>query len=95
MSAPDPVVAALAGLLFPVVREAVIVAFAEHAESQPLAPSLLTNDQLAQALQISRSSLYRLVDAGMPRLMVLDSPRYRLPDVLAWLDSQQGVRRAG
>lgn len=98
--AMDPLSAALAAALRPVVAEAVRDALAEHAAgaAEPgggaaAAPALLTNAQLAAALQISRASLHRLRDQGLPTVMVLDSPRYDLQQVRAWLDHRTREQR--
>lgn len=73
------------------VAEAVTEALAEHEPAEP--PALLTTDQLRLALQVSRSTLYLLRERGMPTTYVLDSPRFQLAEVLAWLASNSAQLR--
>lgn len=85
--ASDPLQDALAGVLTPIVRNAVAEALetqqAPHA-AEP-APALLTAVQLCNQLQVSKQTLNRLVQLGLPRVFVLESPRYDLGEVIAWL----------
>ena len=43
---------------------------------------LLTVDQLAEALNVSRKTVYRLIDSGLPHYRVGAHVRFRLPEVL-------------
>lgn len=90
---PDPLTAALASMLRPLVRQAVAEALAEHEHGAAPIPALLTVDQVCASLQISRASLHRLRLEGLPVVMVLDSPRFRLDDVLQWLDQRTRQRQ--
>lgn len=49
-------------------------------------PSMLTLQQLSERLQISRSTLYRHMHAGMlpPALRIGRQVRFRIADVEAW-----------
>jgi hypothetical protein len=86
---------ALAQALSVVIREAVFDAFTElmdgSAQGKP-PPLLLDRAGLAEALNTSPATVSRLVTEGMPRIMLLDSPRYRLDDVLAWLEQRTRER---
>lgn len=68
------------------VKEAVAEALAEVVPArQPAAPALLTSDELAQSLKVSRSKLDELVRAGLPFVKVGSTRRYELAEVLNWL----------
>jgi excisionase family DNA binding protein len=84
---PDPLATALAQVLEPIVRRAVADALADQQPSEPL-PALLTVDQLCTQLGVSRTTLHRLRAEGLPCIMIGDSPRGSLPDVLAWLKAR-------
>lgn len=101
MPAPMPAAraatAALAEALSTIIREAVFDAFAELMDGSRQAkpgPVLLTRAELAAALNTSPATVSRLVAEGVPRIMLLDSPRYRLADVLAWLEARTAERRS-
>lgn len=83
----DPLTAALETVLGPIVRTAVAEAMEDHDRPQAQ-PELLTAVQLCEKLQISRNTLGRLQHEGLPRVMVLDAPRYDLDDVMAWLKAR-------
>lgn len=51
-------------------------------------PALLTRKQAARALQVHPATLDRLRAQGLPTVMVCDSPRFELVEVLAWLKEQ-------
>lgn len=51
-------------------------------------PGALTQEQLGGALQISRSTVHRLLKNGMPYYLVLGSKRFDLTEVKAWLKTQ-------
>ncbi len=52
---------------------------------------LLTIDQLAESLNLSAKTVYRLTkDQGLPAIRFGRSVRYRLPDVENWLKSGAG-----
>jgi len=81
----DPISSAIAAALEPVIRAAVRAELAEVQSAEP-APALLTCDELCVQLRCSRSLLGKLRTEGMPELRLCDSPRFRLADVLAWLE---------
>ena len=56
--------------------------------------AFLTIDQLAAELQVSRSTIHRLVHAGLPRQKVGRSVRFRMDRVVAYLDKVSSGRRA-
>ena len=55
-------------------------------------PVLLTQDQLAQALGCSTRTVFTLRERGCPHLLLLESPRFLLPDVLRWIDNMTKLR---
>jgi len=52
-------------------------------------PALLSPAALAETLGITRATVYNLMARGMPSLKVGRCRRFRLDDVLAWLEAQQ------
>lgn len=48
------------------------------------AAQLLTITELARYLSVSHSSLYRLIDSGLPHLRIGSVLRFDLPVVMAW-----------
>jgi len=95
-AAANAAVRQLAEALSAVIREAVFDAFTEleagMRNSAEPAPALLTVDQLCAAVQTSRATLHRLRSEGLPTIMLLDSPRLRLADVVAWLEARTADR---
>lgn len=59
-------------------------------ETKPV-PGLATREQCAQHLGISMRSLDTLRGRGLPTVMVLDSPRFDLVEVVTWL-RDRGVK---
>lgn len=55
----------------------------------PQRPELLTAAELAHELRVSRSTVARLRAEGLPVVMVIESPRYRLAEVIDWLRARQ------
>lgn len=84
----DPISAALAETLRPLVLQCVREALAEHVAAEQPKPEVLTVDQLCQALQMGRTTLHKLREKGLPTLWFGESPRFRLVDVLAWAAQQ-------
>jgi hypothetical protein len=74
-----------------VLREIVAEACAEALEGQPDRPALHTIEGICAALQISRPTLARLRADGLPTIIVGDSPRYKLDEVLEWLRNQSAA----
>ena len=72
-------------MLEPLVEQ---IADAVAARVQAPPPSLLDRNDLAKALGISTATVDRLARAGMPAIRLVDSKRYLLADVLAWLKSR-------
>jgi len=75
------------------LRELIVDALTEREPAQP-APALLTATELCEQLRCSRATLHRLQLQGLPRLMLLDSPRYSTADVLAWLERRSAAGSA-
>lgn len=51
---------------------------------------LLTANELARRYGVTRQTIYNLMKRGMPSLRLGSARRFRLADVDAWLDAQQG-----
>lgn len=52
-------------------------------------PTLIGASALAETLGVTRATVYNLMGRGMPSLKVGRCRRFRLDDVLAWLECQQ------
>lgn len=63
----------------------------EGARGSAAPPALLDREQLAGALQISLGTLAKLRREGLPELIVGDSPRFDLGEVLAWLRDRRAA----
>lgn len=76
------------------IEHRLTVALAEL-QAEP-APALLDRQGLAKALSCSTKTLDRLrAEPNFPELQLLDSPRFELPNVLAWIRTRnagQGLR---
>lgn len=62
--------------------------------AQAPAPVLLDRAGVARALDVSTASVSRLVADGMPHVLVGDHARFKLADVIAWLESRSRERRS-
>jgi predicted DNA-binding transcriptional regulator AlpA len=52
--------------------------------------NIMDTNQLLERLDISRSTLYRLIDRGLPQIKVSHKVvRYDFSDVLTWLKSNK------
>jgi hypothetical protein len=91
----EGILAALMPIARDLLREVVAEVLDEQAASAPPTPALITIDQLAAALQTSRASINRLRERGLPTVMLLDSPRFDLAAVLAWLETRGDERQKG
>ena len=60
-----------------------------EALAAPERPELMTGAQLSESLQVSVRTIDRLRVEGLPTIVVGDSPRYRLADVLTWLETRE------
>lgn len=67
------------------IREALAEVLAGAIPARQPAPALLTSDELAQQLRISRSKLDELAKEGLPFVRVGSTRRYELAEVLNWL----------
>lgn len=74
-------------MLQPLVEQ-IADAVAARVQSAPTQP-LLDRNELARALGISTATVDRLARAGMPAIRLVDSKRYLLADVLAWLKTRE------
>ena len=52
----------------------------------------VTPSELRSSLNISRSTLRRLVEKGCPHILVQSARRFAIEEVLAWLREQHKVR---
>ena len=78
------------------IRAIAKFAVAEYVEqSTPAAnaPSLLDRAALGKALDASKSKIDRYRRAGMPCIMLGDSPRFDVAEVIGWLRAQPERRR--
>lgn len=87
MNAPAMVVQLSTADLEALLHRVVDDALAEH-QAQPR-PALLTQEELSRELGISSRSVFSLRQDGLPTVLVGDSPRFELADVLAWLKKQR------
>ena len=55
---------------------------------------LLTATEVATALGVSRAHIYNLLNRGLPSVKVGRCRRFRMADVDAWLDAQNGGEAA-
>lgn len=68
-----------------IVRDELAALLDEREPERP-ADGLLTVDELCRALRVSRTHLTRLRrEPGFPELRLIDSPRFDLAAVVAWL----------
>lgn len=51
---------------------------------------LLNTPELADYLNLSRATVYNLLSRGLPSVKIGRSRRFRLSEVDAWLDAQNG-----
>jgi hypothetical protein len=80
---------ALAATIAPIVRDALADALAEHEVGAAPKPALLNTEELAHELRTSPSTIHRLRKAGLPVIMLIESPRYELSAVLSWLKARE------
>ncbi len=73
------------------VEDAVDAALERHAENVSEPPALLTQAELSKALSVSVRTVHTLRRRGIPTVMVGDSPRFSLSEVIAWFRSQPAV----
>lgn len=88
------VASALALLRAEPIREALAEVLAERLPAQSERPTLLTSDELAESLKVSRSKLDELVRSGLPHLKVGATRRFEFERVLSWLRSQRAQEAA-
>jgi hypothetical protein len=82
----DALAAAVRDLLAPIIREAVLDAFAEL-EPEPR-PALIDRAALARELHVSTATVSRLMREGLPFVRVGDAARFELARALTWLQSR-------
>lgn len=76
------------------IREALAEVLAGAAPAQSERPALLTSDELAESLKVSRSKLDELVRSGLPHLRVGATRRFEFERVLAYLREQSDQEAA-
>lgn len=69
-------------------RELVRNVVTEAIAAQSSTPELVDRAALARALSVSESTIDRLRKQGLPTVMVLDAPRFRVARVVEWLESR-------
>jgi len=63
-----------------------------NAEQERNTERYLSTGELMDMLSISRSTVYRLMDKGMPNLMVGSVHRFPVHQVVSWLAEQSNTR---
>lgn len=84
----DPLAAALAAVLKPIVLDALTAAFEQIEERQQARPEYVNRSTLAELLGVCSATVGNLEAKGLPRVRVGDSVRYRPADVFRWLDER-------
>lgn len=94
---PDPDARPAAGLTVGELRSLILACVAETRPTASPAepgPALLTREQIAKALRVGPATIDRLRRDGLPHVRaggaVKGSPRFRLVDVLTWLEARKG-----
>lgn len=91
----DPLGEVLGRLIEPILRRAFADVLAEQEAVRQPQPELLTTEQICAALQISRATLHRLRLQGLPTVMLLDSPRWKVTECIRWLERRTAERAQG
>ena len=65
-----------------------LTALLDEREPERTVDGLLAVDETCAALRISRTTLTRLRAEGLPVVWILESPRFRLAAVIAWLEAR-------
>jgi len=63
-----------------------------NAEHEKNTERYLSTGDLMDILSISRSTVYRLMDQGMPNIMVGTVHRFPMTHVVDWLENQRGSK---
>lgn len=101
MNAPHAATPDLAAMLGALVRDAVRDAVRDEladlraelvAGQREAPPALLDRAGLARELGVSVAQVSRLRAEGLPCVIVGDSPRYALAEVLAWLRAREHAK---
>ena len=71
------------------------VALLEGASSQPNTDPLMASSSLCKRLSISSTTLWRLVQRGLPFHQVGGRKRFRMSEVMQFLDGQGSCTEAG
>jgi len=89
----DPIVVMSPAELRALLAE--VIAETASATSKPPEPApLMDRHGLAQLLDVSLSTVDRLIREGVPRVYVGDAPRFDRERVMAWLEAREGERRS-
>ena len=78
----------LAPMLEPMIKRAMLETLAEIQAAEPPARLLHDAREVGAALDVSRATVYRLVDEGLPYVLVGDTRKFVLDDVMAWLKAR-------
>ena len=85
----------LATALKPMIESAVRDVFVEFHQAEPPKRILVDARELGTALAVSRATVYRLVEEGMPYVLVGDTRKFDTERVLAWLEAHTAERSRG
>jgi predicted DNA-binding transcriptional regulator AlpA len=88
-STSDPLYLIQHSTLAEVLSEVLPAIVAEAIAGCPAEPEYVDSAAICQKLTISRSTLSRMVLEGAPCLRIGDTRRFRLADVIAWLQSRE------
>lgn len=92
--AQDPITAAVAAMLRPIVADAVRECLEEHSAGELPKPSLVDDANAAHAIGVSVATLRKvLVPAGAPHLIVGCHRRWKVETLIAWLERRTAEQR--
>lgn len=72
------------------LSEALSEALERHASVGPPPPELVKGEELARLLSVSRTTVHRLRQEGMPAIRMGETFRYHLGDCVEWLRRRDG-----
>jgi excisionase family DNA binding protein len=93
----DPLGEALARvlgpMLEPMIKRVMIETLAEVQAAEPPGRRLHDAREVGVAIDASRATVYRLVEEGLPYVLVGDTRKFDLDEVLAWLKARTAQAR--
>jgi hypothetical protein len=84
----DPLGEALARVLEPLIKNAVLAAFEAFDAGEQVRPEYVDRAAMAALLGVCTATVANLERKGLPRVQVGDSVRYRPADVYTWAEQQ-------